>query len=572
MRYLHLGILFFALAYLLPICGRPLMRPDEYRYAEIPCEMIESGDFVVPRLLQARYFEKPVLGYWLVAASFKCFGYNRFALRLPMALAAGATALLLALWVRREKRDSELAALAALLYLASGLAVALGITAVLDSILCLFTTATVISCRMAVLTEKWNFERTVWLVLCGVSAGLGFLTKGLVAWAVPGSAMLVWLLWEKRFKTLLWLPWLPLAALAVTVFPWAIAVHRADADFWNYFIVVEHFQRFRNHADTQHPEPFWFYIPIFLGTIFPAALAALPACGGNKAVWKEMWHDGLWRFALAAFLMPFVFFSVSSGKLATYILPCFPFAALLMAMPTLRSLREGRAPAAILKWVVTLAGWMILVAGSGVVACGAALLPPVSLSRIFPDFADAWRFFLVIGAAGVAGGILLIRARRSGARKQLQSFFAAVAVALAPLALLPDFDSSKMPERLLRELVAAGKFDPRTARIFTYGQMGHSVAFLLRRPDTRLITSRGEMDYGADRARKEKEPPLLWNRQEFSALLGRSDRPDVVYITVFDRDVPKYVTAFPHRRLRRGELDLLVFPPAPVSVPAPQGR
>ena len=569
MRYLYFGILFFVLAYLLPIWGRPMLRPDEFRYAEIPYEMIESGDFIVPRLLKARYFEKPVLGYWLVAASFKCLGYSRFALRLPMALAAGATALLLALWVRREKSDSELAAFAALLYLASGLAIALGISAVLDSILCLFTTATVICCRMAVTTERWNFERTLWLILGGISAGLGFLTKGLVAWAIPGSAILVWLLWEKRFKTLLWLPWIPLAALAVTVFPWAWAIHRADADFWNYFIVVEHFQRFRNHADTQHPEPFWFYIPLFLGTIFPAALAALPACGGGKTFWKNIWRDRFWRFALTAFLMPFIFLSASSGKLVTYILPCFPFAALTMAIPAMQALRE-KAPLAlsIQKWTVILLGRLLPAAGAGSVVFGAGLLPSAGIPRLIPELEGAGGFFIVIGIAGIAGGILMIRGRRRSVRSQLQRFFAAVAIAIAPIALLPDFGSSKMPERDLRELAAAGEFDTRTALIFTYGQMGHSAAFLLKRPDTRLITSRGEMAYGETRARKEHEPPLLLNRREFSDLLKRSDRPDVVYITIFDRDIPKYVTAFPHRRLRRRELELLIFPPAPVR----QGR
>ena len=562
MRYTYFGILFFVLVYLLPSAGRPMLRPDEYRYAEIPYEMIESGDFVVPRLLKARYFEKPVLGYWLVAASFKCFGYNRFALRLPMALATGAAALLLALWVRREKGDSGLAALTALLYLSSGLTIVMGIAALLDGILCLFITATVISCRMAVLTERWNFERTVWLVLCGVSAGLGFLTKGLIAWALPGSALLVWLLWEKRFKTLLWLPWIPLAALAVTVLPWSLAIHRADADFWNYFIVVEHFQRFRDGAESQHPEPFWFYVPVFLGTAFPAALAVLPACGGGKAVWKEVWRDPFWRFALTAFLLPFLFLSASSGKLASYILPCFPFAAILMAIPTQRAL-DGELPRAreILSWTVTLLGWLLLVGGAGSVALGLGLLPPVRLYRFVLELAGTWAFFAVIGAAGIVGGMLLIRARRLPARAQLGRFFAAIALAFAPVALLPDFGSSKMPERDLRELVAAGKFDPRTALIFTYGQMGHSVAFLLRRPDTRIITSLSEMKYGATRAREAGEPLLFLNDEEFIYLLTQPDRPDVVYISITDRIVPQEFTAFPHRRVRRREMELLVFPP-----------
>ena len=99
MKYLFWGLLFFAVAYLVPIAGRPLIRPDEFRYGEIPREMLETGDFVTPRLIGARYFEKPTLGYWLTAGSFKLFGFNRFALRLPMALAAGVTALLLALWI-----------------------------------------------------------------------------------------------------------------------------------------------------------------------------------------------------------------------------------------------------------------------------------------------------------------------------------------------------------------------------------------------------------------------------------------------------------------------------------------
>ena len=140
-------------------------------------------------------------------------------------------------------------------------------------------------------------------------------------------------------------------------------------------------------------------------------------------------------------------------------------------------------------------------------------------------------------------------------------WFAGSREKFAPVALLPDFGSSKMPERDLRELAAAGDFDPRTALIFTYGQMGHSVAFLLRRPDTRIITSLSEMKYGATRAREAGEPLLFLNDEEFVYLLTQPDRPDVVYISITDRIVPQEFTAFPHRRVRRREMELLVFPP-----------
>lgn len=83
---------FYILAYLTPLACRPMLRPDEYLYAEIPREMLETGDWVTPKMLGVRYFEKPAPGYQLTAVSFSLFGENVFALRLPSALASLLTA------------------------------------------------------------------------------------------------------------------------------------------------------------------------------------------------------------------------------------------------------------------------------------------------------------------------------------------------------------------------------------------------------------------------------------------------------------------------------------------------
>jgi len=81
-------LLWFFLGFL-PLLVRPLWEPDEGRYAEIPREILATGDWLTPRLNGVLYFEKPPLQYWLSALSMKLFGVNGAAARLPLALASG---------------------------------------------------------------------------------------------------------------------------------------------------------------------------------------------------------------------------------------------------------------------------------------------------------------------------------------------------------------------------------------------------------------------------------------------------------------------------------------------------
>src|SRR5476651_2591764 len=80
---------------------RPLFNPDEGRYAEIPREMLESGDWVIPHLNGLDYIEKPPLQYWATALSYRVLGTNAFAARLYTALTALATITLVWLAARR---------------------------------------------------------------------------------------------------------------------------------------------------------------------------------------------------------------------------------------------------------------------------------------------------------------------------------------------------------------------------------------------------------------------------------------------------------------------------------------
>src|SRR5215831_3778436 len=80
-------LLVFALAWFCNLGDRRLLHPDEGRYAEIPREMVATGDWVTPRLDGVKYFEKPALQYWLTAAGYEAFGVHEWTARLWPALA-----------------------------------------------------------------------------------------------------------------------------------------------------------------------------------------------------------------------------------------------------------------------------------------------------------------------------------------------------------------------------------------------------------------------------------------------------------------------------------------------------
>ena len=141
MRKLSIVVIgLFALIYMVPLGVRPIAVPDEARYAEIPREMIVSGDWVVPRFNGLRYFEKPVLGYWINAISLTLFGQNGFAIRLPSAVSAGISGLMLLLLVRKYGGGYLVGVMASAVFLTSLLVFAIATINLLDSPLSMFLT------------------------------------------------------------------------------------------------------------------------------------------------------------------------------------------------------------------------------------------------------------------------------------------------------------------------------------------------------------------------------------------------------------------------------------------------
>ncbi len=326
------------IVYILPLGGRPLITPDEARYAEIPREMLVNGNWVSPRLNGVRYFEKTPFSYWAFAVSFKIFGMNRFALRLPCMLAMLGCAWIIYL-LMSQYYDRRLSLFAATVFAALPFVAILASVAITDMFLTFFVTGVTFTGFLAAQDNVSRTRRIVLLILCGFFCGLAFLTKGFLAFAVPAVTLGPYLIWDKKWKMLFILPWIPLVVLLLTAGPWCLAIHHQEPDFWRYFFWVEHINRFFGGEKAQHSKSPFFFIPIFAAAIALWVVMAPNLC---RALYSQVKQSPLLKLCTCGVILPFLLFSCSSGKLATYILPCLPPAAILIAVGAQKFFVEER--------------------------------------------------------------------------------------------------------------------------------------------------------------------------------------------------------------------------------------
>ncbi len=567
MKYYFWVFAFFVVTYLAVLGVRPMVVPDEFRYAQIPLEMIYNDNFVSPTLLGVDYFEKPIFGYWLTAGCFKLFGINAFADRLPAALGAGLTALLIALLMEQLFRDRKTGALAAVIYLSFGLVYGVGTFAVLDSQLTAFVTGISFCLFLAVLEPSFTKRKFALLVLTGVFMGLAFMTKGFLAFAVPGLALAGFLVWEKRWKEFLILPWIPLMVALLMITPWASAVHREHPDFWRYFTVVEHWERFTADNSSQHPEPFWYFLPVLAGGIMPSGLLVILAYLGGKGKFKKLFDSSLMRFCLSALVLPFIFFSACSGKLATYILPCLPPLAIMMAILVREYFHSGNEYKGFSR-LMSIYGIVLMIAAAGgtvFVLCYTRL--PFTL-----PFALPVKPVLITAGFLFVYGVLLAYGYYLSWRGRLGIFFAGISVCAIPgsFVLQPEMLRGKAPEQALLAAAETFAIDTQKDIFITHPTLMHAVAYVYRRPDVKLYKRVGELKYGTDVAKTTGELSPLINGKMMAELIQSRNRGNLYYIERnttkeefeqdFRNDLKQDIVLTPDRYLLLDNIIIVKFP------------
>lgn len=509
--------------YFSPLPFRPLISPDEARYAEIPREMLASGDIIVPRFDGLRYFEKPVLGYWITAASMKLFGEGAFAARLPSTLAAAFSALLLFYLVRRFRGAHDAGALTLLVFLTCFEVYGLGTFSTLDGMLSFFVTGSMVSFFFA---YRENRPRTAmaFFSLSGVFAGLAFLTKGFIAFAIPVTVIIPFLIWEGRLRDWIRLCWRPIAAAILVALPWAVMIHLRERDYWNYFFWEEHVRRFVSYK-ALHLLGLGFFIPVLLvGSVpwvflFPAALSGLRKVGVA---------DSLIRFAWCWFLAPFLFFSVSRGKLLTYILPCYGPLSILVVAGLLSYLGSGRQKAFV-RWATLFA----LTIGVCLIIIVMVQLGEVGGISPYGRTGETWKWLLG-GFAGALCCLLVFRAvREADPYKRLWFYgLAPMSSFLAIHFILPSwFIDTKAPGVFLerhRNLVSSDCI------VVAESPLVGIACWVYRRSDLFVLFNAGELDYGA--RYDDAGERVLRNPEELTAFIGKhAPTRRIILITNPDR-------------------------------------
>ena len=465
------------LPYFVNLGSASIWDANEAYYVETPREMIERGDYVNPSFNYEPRFNKPVLSYWIVAGLYHLFGVSVGVQRLAIALAA-MVMMAATFYLARAASPHPWAPFLAAVGLAAGPRFFMFSRRILvDMAVTAFMTLTLL---FFVLAERYPERRRLFLVLMYVSVGLGVLTKGPVAAAVPVLAFLAYLAFHREVHRLreMMIPGGTVIALAI-VAPWYAMLYAEHG--WTYitsFFIGENVGRFTETVGVQARGPF-FYLPVVFHDALPWSLC-LPAVvfAWVRARGRGDIHQRLRTLLLLWIAVIVAVFSLSQTKQDLYIFPIVAAIAALGGDWVARAIDRG--PAAADSSVRDDGRWLtatLLVLGVTLVAGGAFVLYV---------FGDAQTVYVLDGARA-AGWLVAAGGAAIGVLAWQQLRAAAVIVTIAVLVafnwllavrILPSFEQYKPVVPLSRVIAQAASPGDIVAH---YDVSLPSMVFYLRR-------------------------------------------------------------------------------------------
>jgi 4-amino-4-deoxy-L-arabinose transferase-like glycosyltransferase len=488
-----------AVAWFATVPWRALLDPDEGRYAEIPREMLASGDWITPRFDDLKYFEKPPLQYWATAATYAVAGVHPWSSRLWAVGLAFACLPLVFGWSRRLYGDTR--AFASVTALAvSPFFILVGHLNLLDQAFTFWLTGAVLAFTYAQTLEPESRAEQRWMLVAWAGAALAVLSKGIVVGVLAGSALIVYTLIERDART-----WrrlhvrLGLPLFLILAAPWFLLVSVRNPSFPGFFFVHEHLSRFLTTVH-QRVEPWWFFLPLLLLAVLPWIASAVGALGSStrENAYSAPATSGS-RFKPLKFLgiysaLTLAFFSASGSKLAPYILPMLPPLALLAGAQVddlgAFARRAARIGAALVVFV-----------GTGL------LIYSARRNSFVPQAALMWT------AAGIAAALapLLLSFRGRRVSEATGALVTSIAAILAWQFLLSAYTVTP-PERSARDLVSTVRplINAHTP-LYSVGQYRETISPYLGRT-LQLAGYEGELQFGLS-----EEPQKRMTVEEFAA-------------------------------------------------------
>lgn len=508
--------------------SRPLTVPDEGRYAEIPREMIVSGDYVTPHLNGIKYFEKPPLVYWMQAASFKLFGFNEWAVRIPNALMA-LLGCLVTYAAGRRLFNRQTGLTASIILATSFLYFIFAHTVTLDMTVSVLLTTSLFTFLCALQYPPSPQRRTLLYIFYGCTA-LATLTKGLIGIIFPAMIIGSWILLLNEWRLLkkIYLPSGILLFLLIAA-PWHILVQIKNPEFAHFYFVDQHFLRYFTQEAKRY-QPFWFWIPITLIGFLPWSTFLI------QAFFQHLPRNGLAHNKNNLFLslwasLIFLFFSFSSSKLVPYILPLFPPLAIFTGhylaqhwqQPTL-GIRLGYLLIPVIVLSITIGGTCFLYYGT----INQSIINLLALRHIWVTITTLW-------LTGTTFGLLLFL------RHHTKTAFASIAlssvlalnVAFNALPLI-DTQSTQSLAIAIKPLLKSGDI------VVTYENYYQDLPFYLEQP-VLIVNWQGELEFGAQHQKQNK---LMMNDKTFWQLWHNHKQ----IFMVTDQDTYKKLLATTHEK------------------------